>query len=217
MTLALITLTLTLMYPGRRPRGLRQELLQVRGIRRPAVAVAHARAQVPCHPHRITHTVYPYHKHTTTHSFCSHKRQPSHTAPYRTIVSLTHHYTRPFCSHKRHPSRAPSDETASADEGDVVVNDCEPEEVRVSPIPLPYPSLTHSLRARESACITHTSTIPLTHSLTASRRRCVDSYHPCSHASPIYPSLSPCEPEEVREPISPIFTCLTHLPLTLSL
>ena len=35
------------------------------------------------------------------------------------------------CSHKKRPSRAPSDETASVDEGDVVVNDCEPEEVRV--------------------------------------------------------------------------------------
>ena len=34
-------------------------------------------------------------------------------------------------SHKKRPSRAPSDETASVDEGDVVVNDCEPEEVRV--------------------------------------------------------------------------------------
>jgi len=33
-------------------------------------------------------------------------------------------------SHKKRPSRAPSDETASVDEGDVVVNDCEPEEVR---------------------------------------------------------------------------------------
>ena len=169
-----LTLTLTLMHPGRRPRGLRQKLLQVRGIRRPAVAVAHARAQVPCHPHRITHTVYPYHKHTTTHSFCSHKRQPSHTAPYRTIVSLTHHYTRPFCSHKRHPSRAPSDETASADEGDVVVNDCEPEEVR-EPISPTFTCLTHTLTLTHCApeevrepispiftCLTH---IPLTLSL----------------------------------------------------